>query len=635
VLLTQSHLAGRLPAHDRPVLCLDQPWDEGADDTPAALPDLDPEHLAYIIYTSGSTGRPKGAENTHRAICNRLLWMQEAYKLTAADTVLQKTPYSFDVSVWEFFWPLLTGARLVLARPGGHKDPSYLAELIEQQRVTVCHFVPSMLEAFLTESELDRRCASLRDVICSGEALGYELQERFFTRVGSRLHNLYGPTEAAVDVTSWECRRGDERGVVPIGRPIANIRMHVLDGHGSEVPVGVPGELHIAGVGLARGYHNRAELTAEKFLTHEALGRLYRTGDLGRWLSDGSLEYLGRLDHQVKLRGFRVELGEIESVLCEDPGVRAAVVMARGDGGGDQRLVAYVVPEGEVSVEGLRASLRGRLPEYMVSSAFVLLESLPLSPNGKVDRKALPAPEYGNVPGASIAPRDAVEEAVASVWSEVLGVERVGVYDSFFDLGGHSLLATRVVSRLRDVFQVDVPLPALFEYPTVSSLARHVERCIGRGESVEAPPLVPLPRDGNVSLSFAQQRLWFLDQWEPGSPQYNIAAAVRLSGPLDTEALEQSLHALVRRHEALRTTFTALDGKPVAALSDEFETPLSWIDLTSLPVDAREAEARSLAAEEARRPFDLSRGPLLRAGLLRLGDEDHVLLVVMHHIVSD
>jgi amino acid adenylation domain-containing protein len=478
VLLTQSHLSDRLPEHQRPVLCLDHGWDTD-DDNALEEPALVPDHLAYVIYTSGSTGRPKGAQNSHHAICNRLLWMQDAYHLTTDDTVLQKTPYSFDVSVWEFFWPLLAGARLLLARPGGHKDPGYLADLIQEQRVTVCHFVPSMLEAFLTEPGLDRRCASLRDVVCSGEALSYDLQERFFGRLGARLHNLYGPTEAAVDVTYWDCRRGDQRRLVPIGRPIANIQMHVLDDHGNPTPVGVPGELFIGGVGLARGYHNRPQLTAEKFITHQRLGRLYRTGDLGRWLPDGALDYLGRLDHQVKLRGFRVELGEIEAVLCEQPAVRAAVVAAREDTPGDKRLVAYVVPDTDVSAEALRTHLRARLPEYMVPSAFVLLDALPLSPNGKVDRKVLPAPESAGASTAYVAPRDAVEEAVAGVWSEVLGVEQVGVHDSFFDLGGHSLLATQVLSRLRQLFSVDVPLRRLFEDPTGATLASAIREAQG------------------------------------------------------------------------------------------------------------------------------------------------------------
>jgi amino acid adenylation domain-containing protein len=599
-----------------------------------------PEHLAYVIYTSGSTGQPKGAMNTHRGICNRLLWMQDAYRLTAADTVLQKTPCSFDVSVWEFFWPLLAGARLVLARPGGHRDPAYLAQLIQSARVSVCHFVPSMLEAFLRTPGLEESCASLRDVVCSGEALSYALQERFFTRLGARLHNLYGPTEAAVDVTAWACRRGDGHRVVPIGRPIANTRLHVLDRQLQEVPVGVPGELYIGSVGLARGYHNRPELTAERFVEHPQLGRLYRTGDVGRWQAEGVIEYLGRQDRQVKVRGCRVELGEVEAALREHLAVGEGAVVAREDVPGDVRLVAYVVPrevEAAAPAEALREHLKGKLPEYMVPSAFVTLEALPLSPNGKLDHHALPAPEQALLgPGGSpVAPRGPVEEAVAAVWAEVLGVERVGIHDNFFDLGGHSLLATRVVARLREIFLTEVPLQSLFENPTVSALAEDVERRRGAGEGLEVPPLLPVPRDGELPLSFAQQRLWFLDQWEPGNPQYNIAAAMHLTGPLDPAALEQSLREIIRRHEVLRTAFATVAGRPVPVIAPEPDLTLPVIDLSDLAANERQAAVGRRAEAEARTPFDLADGPLLRATLLRLAPEEHVALVVMHHIVGD
>jgi len=640
VLLTQSRLTGRLPKHAAHTLLLDDGW--GADDDGRELPDagLTPDHLAYIIYTSGSTGQPKGAANTHRAICNRLLWMQDTYRLTAADTVLQKTPYSFDVSVWEFFWSLLSGARLVLARPGGHQDPAYLAELIHDEHVTVCHFVPSMLDAFLREPGLEESCETLRDVVCSGEALSYDLQERFFTRLGSRLHNLYGPTEAAVDVTSWECRRGDERRVVPIGRPITNVRLHVLDKHQQEVPAGVPGELCIGGIGLARGYWKRPELTAENFVEHPVLGRLYRTGDVGRWLLEGALEYLGRADGQVKGRGCRVELGEGEGTLRQYPAVREAAVAARANAPGNICLVAYVVRRDaatHISAESLRGYLRGRLPEYMVPSAFVFIDALPLTPSGKLDRNALPVPDRQSLDRteAFVAPRTPTEEAVAAVWADVLGKPIVGAHDNFFDLGGHSLLATQVVARLREIFQIEVPVPSLFEHPTVSALSEEVERRRAADDVPHAPPFVPVARSGELPASFAQQRLWFLDQWEPASGLYNIAAAVHLTGPLDTEALERSLREIVRRHEVLRTHFAATEGRPVPVITEESSLPLPVIDLSDLPAGEREPEARRLAGEEARRPFHLAAGPLLRVTLLRLAPDEHVALVVLHHIVSD
>jgi amino acid adenylation domain-containing protein len=678
VLLTQSQLREHLPASDVPTLCLDADW-ELIDQQPGTplLSDVSAEHLAYVIYTSGSTGRPKGVMVSHRAIVNRLLWMQDQYHLSLADRVLQKTPFSFDVSVWEFFWPLITGATLVLARPEGHKDSAYLVELINQQQITTLHFVPPMLAVFLEDPGAPS-CASLRRVICSGEALPYELQERFFSRMGNtELHNLYGPTEAAVDVTYWACRPNDPRRLVPIGFPVANTQMYVLDAQLQPVPVGVAGELHIGGVQVARGYLGRPELTREKFIAdpfattddrpfaaaqgrrpttdHSADadgGRLYKTGDLARYLADGAIEYLGRLDHQVKLRGFRIELGEIEAALAQHPGVREVVVVARESGQGDKRLVAYIVPTndeladssslvvGHWSLVGeLRAFLKAKLPEYMVPSAFVMLEQLPLSPNGKVDRKALPAPDdaRSDRDKQAVAPRTPVEELLAGIWMQVLGITRVGVNDSFFELGGHSLLATQVISRLRDTFQVELPLRSLFDAQTVSELAQTIEAASLGTPGLGAPPIELAPRDGDVPLSFAQQRLWFLDQLEPGSPLYNNPSAVRLSGPLDITALELSCNEIVRRHEVLRTNFVTVDGRPVQVIAPAGAEAftIQVIDLSDLPEPGRAAEAQRLGAEWMRQPFDMARGPMLRFALLRLDPEEHIGLLSMHHVVSD
>ena len=434
-------------------------------------------NLAYVIYTSGSTGRPKGAMNTHAGIVNRLLWMQNQYRLTAADCVLQKTPFSFDVSVWEFFWPLITGARLILAKPGGHQDPNYLAQLIAREQVTTMHFVPSMLQAFLATAELSQ-CASLKHVICSGEALSSEVQQRFHETMNAELHNLYGPTEASVDVTYWACERDSQRSVVPIGRPIANTEIYILDADGQLVPVGVPGELLIGGVGLGRGYLERPDLTAERFQPHPFASkpgmRLYRTGDLARYDGAGQIEYLGRLDQQVKVRGFRIELGEIEAALSAHSSVRECVVTASEVAPGDMRLFAYVVPENEVSTpEVLRQYLQQRLPEYMLPSVFVALTELPRLPNGKIDRRSLPAPSglRPELRGEYVAPRNEIESELAQIWTAVLRVERVGINDNFFELGGHSLLATQVMARVRGVYNVEVPLRRLFESPTVANLA--------------------------------------------------------------------------------------------------------------------------------------------------------------------
>lgn len=483
IVLTQQHLAQNVPQYGGEVICLDTEWAERmghlSPDNLGHYPSVD--NLAYTIYTSGSTGKPKAAMNAHRGIVNRLLWMQEAYQLNGGDRVLQKTPFTFDVSVWEFFWPLLNGARLVVARPGGHQDAAYLVKLIREQQITTVHFVPSMLQLFVEQPGVES-CRSLRNVICSGEALRYELQERFFARLPAKLHNLYGPTEAAVDVTYWECRRSGDQQIVPIGRPIANLQMHVLDRQMRPAPVGVAGELYIGGTGVGRGYLHRADLTAERFVPNpfspEIGARLYRTGDLGRYLFDGAIEFLGRVDHQVKVRGQRIELGEIEAALAEHEEVNDAVVVAREDEPGAQSLVAYVVARngGAPPVVELRRHLQQSLPDYMIPSAFVELESLPLTSSGKVDRRALPAPdgmrlELGT---AFVAPADAIEESLAAIWREVLGRERVGVYDDFFVSGGHSLLAAQVLSRIQREFGVDLALRDFFSAPNIRSLAQRI-----------------------------------------------------------------------------------------------------------------------------------------------------------------
>jgi amino acid adenylation domain-containing protein/FkbM family methyltransferase len=903
-------------------ICLDADWSEIArqsKENPAT--NTVPGNLAYVIYTSGSTGKPKGSMITHEGICNRLLWMQDAYQLTAADRVLQKTPYTFDVSLWEFFWPLITGAGLVMAQPGAQGDSRYLVETIKQEQITTMHFVPSMLAVFLEEREA-RECRSLKRVICSGEALSYELKEKFVKLLPAELHNLYGPTEASVDVTYWDCRSALERAIVPIGRPIANTQIYVLDKNLQVVPVGVPGELYIGGVGLARGYLNKPDLTAERFLPDPFGGaRIYRTGDLARYLADGSIEYLGRTDHQVKLRGFRIELGEIESTLNEHPAVQQAVVVAR-----DKRLVAYVVPapqcaapinrllgleaagqlenltqfelpnemtivcrnrnetefmyeeifadktylnfgieipndacifdvganiglftlfasrlapqsvvysfepippvfeilrrnaeihaphtklfacglsnvseqasfthyknvslisgrfadvvadsetvkqfvlgqqrgngngllaaeqldelvaerltserftcqlktlsevirdEGvqkidllkidvekgelevlagiddadwpkiqqivmevhdlddrvshvtellsghgftvnvqqdamleqtnlynlyarrnsqtvvrkideqvavvwssrELLVKELRERLEHCLPEYMVPAAFVLLAELPTTSSGKVDRRALPDPTLEST-GAHVQPRTPVEQQLAQMWEQLLNRTGVSVQQNFFELGGHSLLATQLMSRVRDLFQIEIPLRTIFEAKTIAELAKRIERGTGT-----TSPIPRASRDVALPLSFAQQRLWFMDQVVPGNPAYNIQAAVRLSGPLNPTAFESTLNEIVQRHEILRTTFQIVDGQPVQIISSIAELPLEIRDLSTLPSSSHAVQ--QLASAEARRPFDLARGPLLRALLLRLAETEHVLLLSVHHIVAD
>ena len=481
VILTQEHLAGQLTA-DRERVCLDSDWhtvSQSPEENPARTTTT--ENLAYVIYTSGSTGRPKGVMNEHGGIVNRLIWMQEEYQLTPEDRVLQKTPYSFDVSVWEFFWPLLFGARLVIAHPGGHRDSTYLINCIKDNRITTLHFVPSMLQLFLETPGVEQ-CTGIKRVICSGEALSHDLQEAFFKRLNAALHNLYGPTEAAVDVTYWACRPDSQRNTVPIGFPVANTSIYILDEHLKPVPTGCTGELHIGGIQVARGYLNRPELTAEKFIPDpfaaDKGARLYKTGDLARYLPDGSIDYLGRIDFQVKIRGLRVELGEIEAQMVDFKEVRKCVVVLREDDPGDQRLVAYYVPEpgADVEMPDFRDRLKKHLPEYMVPSTFMALKALPLLTNGKVNRKALPVPENTRrqSENAYIAPRSDMEQIITDVWSSALKMDKVGVDDNFFDLGGHSLLMAQVNNKLQHLLKKEIAMVTLFKYPTISALAKHL-----------------------------------------------------------------------------------------------------------------------------------------------------------------
>ncbi|MFE7952762.1 amino acid adenylation domain-containing protein, partial [Streptomyces sp. NPDC057426] len=637
-VLTVSGVAEVLPdTAGIPRVLLDAP-DDGPQDGTAPVDGagsgLLPGHPAYVIYTSGTTGRPKGVAVTHEAIVNRLLWMEQALGVGAGDRVLQKTPVSFDVSVWELFLAHLTGATLVLARPEGHKDPAYLAELIQRHRVTVAHFVPSMLRVFAEEPQA-ARCTSLRAVVCSGEALPRELVERCHDTLPAAVHNLYGPTEAAVDVSSWQCARGVS-GPVPIGRPVWNTRLYVLDSALRPAPSGTAGELYLSGVQLARGYLDRSALTAERFVA-DPYGppgsRMYRTGDLARQRVDGVIEYLGRTDHQVKIRGFRVELGEVESVLAGHPAVGAATVVAREDRPGDQRMVAYVVrkqPTAPVEPVDLQAHLACVLPDHMVPSTFVFLEALPVTSNGKLDRGALPAPDL-SAGSTGRGPRTTLEETLCELYAEILGRTQVGIDDSFFELGGHSLLAARLISRLRSLLGVELPIRTLFEAPTVAGLVPHLEQAALDGPGTRPrPPVSPMDRPERVPLSPAQRRLWFLHRLEGPSATYNVPLGLRLTGPLDREALEAALTDLARRHESLRTVFTQQDGEPCqvvrAAESVRIDLPLVETDGCRL---AEELE------RGARRGFDLAQDLPLRGVLFRLDAQEHVLLVVVHHIAGD
>ncbi|WP_375772564.1 non-ribosomal peptide synthase/polyketide synthase [Archangium gephyra] len=634
VLITQEHLADELPVQSELLVCLDAEWDAIATH-PVRAPGVRvlPENLAYVIYTSGSTGQPKGTLLHHRGLCNTARRTIEAMRLRPGSRVLQFASIGFDASVWEMLPTLMAGGQLHLGSRDELMPGAPLRHVLQQRAITAATLTPSVL-AQLEPQGLE----ALETITSAGEACTSELVARW--KPGRRFINAYGPTETTICATldtEVEARR------ITIGRPFQNVRAYVLDASLRPVPAGVPGELCIGGVGLARGYLGRPELTAERFIpdpfSAEPGERLYRTGDKVRWLADGHLEYLGRIDFQVKLNGFRIELGEVESVLTSHASVREAVVVLHDGGNDNKRLVAYVVPEEGQSVETgvLRTFAGTRLPAYMVPSAIVMLPALPLTSSGKVDRKALPAPDGALSTGAEyVAPRNETEQQLAALWSEVLRVERVGLRDNFFELGGHSLLATQVISRLRATFGVELPLRILFEATTLEALALAIGSAARVTQVPALPPLRPVDRTGALPLSFAQQRLWFLDQILPDSAVYNMPAPLRLEGTLDTAALERGLTELVRRHEVLRTSFHVLEsGEPFQHIAPPTPLRLERADLSALPAHAREAEAHRLLSEECRKPFSLARGPLLRALLLKLDEQEHVLLLNMHHIISD
>ncbi|HEU4557670.1 MAG TPA: amino acid adenylation domain-containing protein, partial [Longimicrobium sp.] len=637
VLLSKGELAAPLAGSGLHVIRLDQ-----VAEVLAAEPDHPPStnasagNLAYVFYTSGSTGRPKGVMMAHREVVQYASCLPETVPIGPGDRVAQASNASFDAAVFEIWGALLNGATLVGIDRDVLLSAPLLRRTLREQGITHLYQTAALFNQHVRE-QVDVY-ASLRQLVFGAEAVGTEGVRRMLRsgRPGRVLHE-YGPTEATVWCTLERVEEVEEdAATVSIGRPIPNARAYVLGSVLEPLPPEVAGELYVGGAGVVRGYLGRPGLTAERFIPDpfaSGLGaRMYRTGDRARWKAEGKLEFMGRLDDQVKIRGFRIEPGEVEAAIVAYPGMREARVMMREDQPGDKRLVAYVV--GKVEMDGLRAHLRQSLPEYMVPQVIVALERLPLNANRKVDRKALPVPEYAADAERYVAPRTPVEEVLAGVWAEVLGLEPVGVEESFFELGGHSLLAIRMVSRVRGLFGVELPLRALFEGPTVVELAVCVEE-LRRAELPVLPPVVPVERTGALPLSFAQERLWFIDRLEPGSATYNISAALRLMGALDKAALERSFSEIVRRHEALRTTFTEVDGSPVQVIApfDGFSLPVE--DLSDLSEADRESAVRRRAGEEARRAFDLATGPLFRTALLRLGADDHVLLLSMHHIVSD
>jgi amino acid adenylation domain-containing protein len=637
VILTQSRLLSIIPETDARIICLDLIWQEiEPEDGFDLTGEVTPANLAYVIYTSGSTGKPKGVQIEHRALVNFLSSMLKQPGLNSEDVLLAVTTISFDIAGLEIFLPLIVGARLELISRDEAADARALMQKMAHSGVTVMQATPATWRLLIDGGwQGDSRIK----ILCGGEAVPFDLANELRQRSCS-LWNMYGPTETTIWSAATQVNPSDH--IITIGHPIDNTQIYLLDRSQQPVPIGVAGELYIGGDGLARGYLSRPELTAEKFVP-DAFGdesglRLYATGDLARYAPDGKIEFLGRIDHQVKVRGFRIEVGEIESALQAHPSISDAAVVASDHQSGEKRLVAYVVPAFKPpTIAELRSFVKQKLPDFMVPSVFVILESLPLTPNGKVDRKALPAPGPADfdLPGSSAAPRTLIEEVLVEIWSSVLGLKRVGIEDNFFELGGHSLLATQVISRVRETFNVEMPLRKLFESPTVKGMALSIEAMRGTITGIQAPPVEMAPRDEELPLSFAQQRLWFLNDLIPDSPLYNVPAPVSIRGHLDLILLKQGLSEIVRRHDILRTSFPRQDSDPVQVVASSIDLPLELIDLTSLPDDERKGEAMRIAQVEAREVFDLTRGPLLRTTLLSLGEQEHWLLLTMHHIITD
>ncbi|HUS09280.1 MAG TPA: amino acid adenylation domain-containing protein, partial [Pyrinomonadaceae bacterium] len=605
VLVTQKSLLRELPAHDATVVTVDAEEIPSEDSNDDVVSRASADNLVYVIYTSGSTGKPKGVAIEHRALTNFLLSVQRQPGLAADDVLLAVTTLSFDIAALEIYLPLITGARVVIADAEVASDGIQLKQLIAESGATVMQATPATWQMLNNAGWQGQ--PGLK-VLCGGEALSVELANALVAR-GMTVWNMYGPTETTVWSTIRQIEAGDE--LISIGRPIANTQIYLLDEANRPVPAGIAGELHIGGDGVARGYLD-PELTAEKFIPNIFANvpdaRLYKTGDLARYTENGDIEYLGRIDNQVKIRGYRIELGEIEAVLAQHSSVLENVVIARDDTVGDKRLVAYVVMANgqKQTSEDLREFLRERLPEYMLPAAIVHLRKLPLTPNGKVNRRALPAPDYdAELQDSFVAPRTQTEELLASIWSEVLKVSRVGVNDNFFELGGHSLLAVSMISRVRDALSVDLKVRSLFEAPTVARLARTLE---DSGKHALVPSITRVKRTPNLPLSFAQERLWFLDQLESESPFYNVPSAFRLTGSLDVESLRRAFEAITMRHEALRTTFPLVDGNPVQLISSSPAVAFTSSDLTSLDRSRIEVEIRERGGDEARKPFDLQRG---------------------------
>ncbi|WP_442947013.1 amino acid adenylation domain-containing protein [Nostoc sp. UHCC 0870] len=596
------------------------------------ISDITAESLAYVIYTSGSTGKPKGVMIEQRSLTNLITALQQQLRICSTDSWLAITTIAFDIAALELFLPLIVGARVILTPQTALVDPSQIAAIIEQQQITVMQATPATWRLLIAHGWTGK--ADLK-ILCGGEALDKSLAQQLLSS-GQEVWNLYGPTETTI----WSAaQKLSHDQPVSIGHPIANTQFYILDQHLQPVPIGVPGELYIGGAGVARGYLNRPELTAEKFLLKTPLcasaplreNTLYKTGDRARYLPDGTIQYLGRLDNQVKIRGFRIELGEIEAILSQHPEVQASIVVVTEDTTGDKRLVAYIVSENP-EITDLRQFLARNLPDYMIPSQFIILDALPLTPNGKVDRRGLPKPQF-QTSSQTIAPRTPTEELLLNIWQNILNLTSVGITDNFFTLGGHSLLVIRLVSQIQQVFGVDISLRQIFEKPTIAELANLIDS--SRLNTSLSNSIPVRESTDKILLSFAQQRLWMLAQIEPENPSYNVAAALQLTGDVNVDVLTQSLQEIIHRHEVLRTSFVNVDGQGIAVIATEINFHIPVVDLSFLPPSQQQKLVKQLAKEESQQPFDLEISPLLRAKLLYLNTHEYILLLTMHHIITD
>ncbi|MBD2385751.1 non-ribosomal peptide synthetase [Cylindrospermum sp. FACHB-282] len=634
VVLTQQHLIATLPHNAAQIICLNSDWETSNTNLHS---NVTPENLVYVLFTSGSTGKPKGVAIEHRQLVNYLYGIINRLNLSEGLSFALVSTLAADLGNTSIFPSLCTGGCLHILSGDRATDPTALVEYTRKYPIDCLKIVPAHL-ASLLKSPTPQALLPRKRLILGGETLSWQLIQQIREYAPDcQIFNHYGPTEATVGVLTYsvEFSNHPQSATVPLGQPLPNTQVYVLENM-QLAPVGVKGEIYIGGAGLARCYLHQPELTTEKFIPHpfsdEPEARLYKTGDLGRYLPDGTIEYLGRSDYQVKIRGFRVELGEIETILQQHPNVKEAVVLAR-----DTHLTAYIVQDSPSQINELPSYVRARLPEYMVPSAFVILKALPLTANGKIDRQRLPAPDTARpeLEKTFVAPRTPVEEVLAAIWAKLLNLEQVGIDDNFFELGGHSLLLTQVVSQIREAFGVELALRSLFETPTVAGLAQKIETVMGEGQKLAVAPIARMQPTAELPLSFAQQRLWFLDQLEPGNHTYNISRVLRLEGLLNVPALEASFNEILRRHEALRTSFTSAKGEPIQVIAEALNLSIPMVDLRELLPEQQAVEVERLAKLQSQHSFDLSQSPLLKVTLLQLATAEHILLFTIHHIIAD